>query len=129
MRSEKFAPALDAWDPTIQEREWMRTVTKSGLEHPRLQRLLRAERSPSSAAHCRQCRELVAKGSWRLALQAFEEGRMQPIGFIHVQCAEAYFETTDILDRVARLTDGLGPSDLAEIEQECRRSRPAASAP
>lgn len=129
MRSEKFGPALDAWDQAIQDREWMQKVIGSGLEHPRLQRLLRAERSPSSAAHCRQCREIIPKGSWRLVLQMFEEGRMQPVGFIHVQCAQAYFETADILDRVARLTEGLGPNELAEIQQLSRTPQPAVSAP
>jgi len=47
---------------------------------------------------------------------------MQPIGFIHVQCAEPYFGTADILGRVARFSDGLSSSDLAEIEEQCRSS-------
>ena len=120
MRSEKLGPALESWDQPIERRDWLNEVIQSGATHPRLQRLLRAEHSPSGVAHCRQCRELIAKGCWRLALQRFEEGRMQPIGFIHVQCAEPYFGTADILERVARLSDGLGSSDLAEIEEQCR---------
>ena len=120
MRSEKLGPALESWGQPIEARDWLIEAIQSGAAHPRLQRLLRAEHSPSGAAHCRQCRELIAKGCWRLALQRFEEGRMQPIGFIHVQCAEPYFGTADILERVARLSDGLSSSDLAEIEGQCR---------
>lgn len=59
----------------------------------------------------------MSKGSWRLGLQMFEEGRMQPIGTIHAECAEAYFGTTEILDRIERLTDGLSPAELAEIKR------------
>lgn len=120
MRPEKFGPALDTCDQPIPEPEWLRQAVSVGLAHPRLPRLVRAERAPSGSAHCRQCRELVSKGSWRLALQLFEEGRMQPIGTIHAQCAEAYLGTTDISDRLARLTDGLDPAELTEIERLIR---------
>ena len=116
MRPEKLGPALDTSPHPIPGLEWLKGAIETGLAHPRLQRLLRAERAPSGSAHCRHCHELVSKGSWRLALQMFEEGRMQPIGTIHVQCTEAYFGTKDILDRIERLTNGLTPADLAEIE-------------
>jgi hypothetical protein len=69
----------------------------------------------------------VGKGSWRLALQMFEEGRMQPIGTIHAECAEAYFGTNDILDRVERLTEGLNPVELSEIERLIRQQQSKAS--
>ncbi len=116
MRPEKFGLALETCSQTIPELEWLRQAISAGLAHDRVPRLLRAERAPSGSAHCRQCRELVSKGSWRLALQMFEEGRMQPIGTIHAECAEAYFGTTEILDRIERLTDGLELDELAEIE-------------
>ena len=127
MRPDKLGPALDACDQPIPEQEWLRKAIKVGLAHERLPRLLRAERAPSGAAHCRQCRELIGKGSWRLALQMFEEGRMQSIGAIHVECAQAYLGTTDILDRIERLTEGLSPSDLAEIERQSRAPKAADS--
>lgn len=120
MRPEKFGPALDGYAQPIAETDWLRATIRAGLAHPRLTRLVRAERAPSGSAHCRQCRELVPKGSWRLALQMFEEGRMQPIGTIHVQCAPAYFGTMEIRDRLVRLTEALSPTDLAEIERLIR---------
>lgn len=118
MRPEKFGPALDASDQAIAEHDWLRQAVSAGLAHDRLPRLLRAERAPSGAARCRKCHELVNKGSWRLALQIFETGRMQPIGTIHVACAGAYFGTSEILDRIERLTGGLSPADLAELERQ-----------
>lgn len=116
MRPDKLEPVLAAYRDSIDEREWMQRAVGRGLSHQRLTRLARAERAPSGSAHCRQCRDLISKGSWRLALQMFEEGRMQPIGTIHAQCAQSYFGTADIMDRVQRLTPNLSPADLTELE-------------
>jgi len=128
MRPEKFGPMLDSCDPPLPEAEWLRQTVTFGLEHPRVPRLLRAERATSGKARCRQCREFVSKERWRLVLQMFEEGRMQPIGTIHIECAQAYFDTVDFLDRVERLTPGLTPTDLVEIERLLRES-PSAKQP
>ena len=120
MRPDKFGPALEICGQPVAEPEWLRQTANFGLAHPRLSLLVRAERAASGSAHCRQCREVVGKGSWRLALQIFEEGRMQPIGTIHAECAEAYFGTNDILDRIQRLTEGLKPAELSEIKHLIR---------
>jgi hypothetical protein len=58
----------------------------------------------------------------------FEDTRMSPIGYIHVACAEAYFGTRDILNRVQRLTFDLPEEDLKEIERTLRDAPPAAEA-
>jgi hypothetical protein len=47
----------------------------------------------------------------------FEEGRMQAIGTIHIECTQAYFDTVDFLDRIERLTEGIRPEDLAELKR------------
>jgi hypothetical protein len=120
MRPEKLGPALDVTIHPVAERDWLQETVAAGLAHPRLQRLLRAERAPSGAAHCRQCHELIAKGAWRLALQMFEEGRMRPIGSIHLECSGTYFGTAEIMGRIERLTESLSPPELADIEQRCR---------
>jgi hypothetical protein len=115
MRPEKLLVALEAEGENVEERAWLQQTAMVGLGHRRLPRLVRAERAPAGRAHCRLCRELIPKGTFRLALQMFEEGRRVPIGTIHVQCARAYFGTADILDRVQRLTSGLTETDLAEL--------------
>ena len=128
MRPEKFGPMLESRDQPLPDAEWLHQTVKFGLQHDRVPRLLRAERATSGKAHCRQCREFVSKGSWRFVLQMFEEGRMQPIGTIHIECARAYFGTVDFLDRVERLTPGLTPADLVEIGRLIREP-PSAQLP
>ncbi len=117
MRPEKFGPVLDTCEQPIPEQDWLRHAVKEGVTHLHLPRLVRAERASSGKAHCRQCRQVVNKDSWRLALQMFEEGRMQNIGTIHIECAKEYFGTVDILDRIERLTVELSPTDLSELER------------
>jgi hypothetical protein len=58
----------------------------------------------------------------------FEEGRMRPIGTIHVECTQAYFGTADVLDRIQRLTDGLTQSDLSDLARLLAEPRPAPTA-
>ncbi len=116
MRPEPFLGALDAaTEPPPDKAEWLRGAAEVGAAHRRLPRLARAERASSSRARCRHCRELIEKDAWRLVLQIFEEGRMGSAGFIHVACAEPYFGTGAILDRVERLTPDLSAVDLDKI--------------
>ncbi|HEY6079684.1 MAG TPA: hypothetical protein VIW29_12805, partial [Polyangiaceae bacterium] len=124
MRSEKLLPALQASSDVIEERAWLEQIAQRGIELPRLQRLVRAERASSGRATCRSCRELIAKGEWRFVLQMFEEGRPNAIGMIHASCAEAYFGTAAVLERAERLTPALGPDDVAELAQALAEQRP-----
>jgi hypothetical protein len=116
MRPAQTLATLDAHSGDVPEREWLRATAVTGAAHRRLPRLLRAERAGSGRATCRQCREPIAKGTFRFALQLFEEDmRPAPIGFLHPQCSEAYFGTRDVLERVARLTPELTREEVAEI--------------
>jgi hypothetical protein len=124
MRPEKLQPVLEATTDELAERAWLLETVSFGIEHRRLPRLLRAERASSGRAHCRSCRELIAKGDWRFALLMFEEGRPTPIGTIHVSCAEAYFGTANVLERARRLTPDLSDSDLADLERALSEQRP-----
>lgn len=127
MRPEKFLPVLEALPDEVPERAWLQDAATFGLTHRRLPRLLRAERAASGRAHCRACHESIDKGSWRLSLQMFEEGRFSPIGTIHVDCAAAYFGTTELAPRLRRLAPELEPNDLLEIETLLRAPRPQPS--
>ena len=76
-------------------------IARRGLENPRLTRMDGAERAPSSQARCRQCRELIERGSWRIRLVFHDEGgRFNPGGFIHLGCRNAYFEADDVLEQL-----------------------------
>ena len=124
MRPEKLEPVLAATAEELPERAWLVETVRFGLEHPRLPRLVRGERASSGRAHCRSCRELIAKGEWRFALQMFEEGRPNPIGTIHASCAEAYFGTADVVSRVLRLTPNLSGADVDELKRALSEQRP-----
>jgi len=124
MRPEKLQPVLEATTAELPERAWLAETARVGVEHHRLPRLVRAERASSGRAHCRSCRELIAKGDWRFALQMFEEGRPTPIGTIHVTCAEAYFGTADVLERARRLTPDLSDPELADLRKALSEQRP-----
>lgn len=115
MRPEKFGALLAASTADVPERDWLRQMSEIGAAHRRLPRLARAERASSGRATCRHCRELIEKGSFRIALQLFDEGRMTPIGYIHVGCAEGYFGYREVVPRIARLSPELTAADLDAI--------------
>jgi len=125
MRPEKFLPVLEQSSEPVDQREELLRTAELGVTHHRLPRLLRAERAPSGRAHCRSCRELIEKGEWRLSLQMFEETRFAPIGSIHIGCSEAYFGTSELLDRIRRLTPGLDDDDVRSLSAGLAEQRPA----
>jgi hypothetical protein len=113
-RPEPFLETQAA-DPANFSHESLATAARFGIEHRRVPRLHGAERATSGRAHCRSCRELIAKGDWRLPLVFFEEYRFNPGGYIHASCAREYFETVDVLDRIRHFSPELREPDLAEI--------------
>jgi hypothetical protein len=126
MRPAQLLATLDADGSEVPEGEWLRATAVTGAALRRLPRLLRAERATSGRANCRQCRDPIAKGTFRLALQLFEEDlRPAPIGFLHPQCSEAYFGTRDVLERVVRLTPELTREEVAELGELLARPGPS----
>ena len=95
--------------------EQLTEAARFGIAHRRVPRLHGAERATSGRAHCRSCRELIAKGTWRLPLVFFEDYRFSPGGYLHARCARNYFETTAILDRVRHFSPQLREAELAEV--------------
>jgi hypothetical protein len=94
-------------ESTIPEREALQRIAESSLAHPRLVRIDGAERSPSGQARCRQCKEPIEKGAWRIRLVFHEEGVFSPGGCIHLACRAAYFETADIVEPVMHFSAAL----------------------
>ena len=120
-RPEPFLGALESTTATIDDAERLRGHARSGLERERLTRINGAERDKSGRAQCRSCKAAIAKGAWRIPLVFHEEGRFMPSGFVHAGCAQAYFETADVMARVQRFAKGLTEADLAEIASELER--------
>lgn len=101
-------------------------AARFGIEHRRVPRLHGAERATSGRAHCRSCRELIAKGDWRISLVFFEDYRFSPGGYLHVYCARDYFETVDLVDRVRHFSPDLREDEIAEIAAAMAAGRAAA---
>jgi hypothetical protein len=113
-RPEPFLEA-QATAPADAELAKLAAAAQFGIEHRRVPRLHGAERAASGRAHCRSCRQLIGKGEWRLPLVFFEDYRFNPGGYLHPRCARAYFETTEILDRIKHFSPQLRAEEVAEI--------------
>src|SRR5262245_39718826 len=99
-RPEPVLETIAAPDVTVPDKERLQRAAELGVTHRRLPRVSTAERASTARAACRHCKEKIDKDDWRIALVYYEDGRFSPSGFVHVPCAGAYFETTDIMDRV-----------------------------
>jgi len=120
-RPEPLLAALEGTELEIPERETLEREAHLGLAHRRLPRVDGADRAPTGRARCRSCRAPIDKGTWRIGLTFYEEGRFQPSGFVHARCALAYFETIDLLPRARHFAPALGDDDLAAIGEELER--------
>lgn len=102
----------------------LEAIAEEGVAHRRLPRVAGADRAPTGRARCRNCRELIEKGSWRIGLVFFEEFRFQPSGYIHAGCATDYLETVDLLKRIRHFNPGLSTADGHELEVALGRPPP-----
>jgi hypothetical protein len=109
------AAAIGATRAAPEHADALEAAAELGIAHRRLPRLSGADRAPTGRAHCRACRELIAKDTWRIALVFFEEYRFQPSGFIHAACAREYLGTTDVIERVRHFSPTLGAADLDSL--------------
>ena len=116
-RPEPLLEALAGTAAEVPDRERLERAARASLAHRRLPRIDGAERSPGAQAKCRSCREAIVRGSWRIRLVFWEEGRFAPGGFVHLECRKAYFETDDILDRVLRFSRDLGADEREELKR------------
>lgn len=117
-RPQPFLETVEAGGEGLEDAERLVAEAKLGLAHRRLPRVSGAERSPSGQAQCRSCHERIGKGVWRIPLVFYEEGRFAAAGFIHLPCAQAYLETTDVLPRLKHFSPALTEDDLREIQSE-----------
>lgn len=116
------APLLEALAEAsgeIPERAKLEERARFGVDHRRLPRIDGAERSPTGQAKCRSCHEPIEKGSWRIRLVFWEDGRFVPSGFIHLGCREEHFETTDVLARLFWFSPDLDDAARADLARAC----------
>ena len=126
-RAEAVLEALPALEDAA-EREILAALALAAVQRPRAARLDGAERA-RGVAMCRQCREPIARGSWRIRLSMFEEGAVNPLGFVHLMCAAAYCEEREIADRVLHFTPELTAAEREELLAGLAQEPSAPSAP
>jgi hypothetical protein len=110
-RPQSVLEALAGIVEGVPDRESLeRAALKSGT-HRRVPRIDGAERSPSGQARCRSCHEPIARGTWRIRIVFYEEGRFSPGGYLHLTCRKAYFETEEVSDQVLHFSPALSDAD------------------
>ena len=119
-RPEPLIQVLGESPVDVPDRTRLDSVARRTLEHRRLPRIDGAERAPTSQAKCRSCHQPIERGTWRIRLVFFQDGRFDPGGFLHVACRQAYFETDDITDQVLHFSADLGDADREELRQALR---------
>jgi hypothetical protein len=117
-RPEPFLATLGAGMETLADAERLTAEATLGMAHRRVPRINGAERAASGRAQCRSCRATIEKGTWRISLVFYEEGRFAPAGYVHVRCTRTYFETIDIVPRLRRFSPSLAEPDLKAIMEE-----------
>ena len=118
-RPESLLEVLGTAD-AVADATTLRAVAEHACAHPRLTRIGGLERAPSGRARCRACRELVEKNAWRIALVFFQDSMFSAGGFVHLKCAERYFETPQVVDHLRHFTGPLSESEMGEIEEALR---------
>jgi len=121
-------PLLEALGQTILDVPAREEIERAAGRSSALRRLPRidgAERASRGQAKCRSCREPIARGTWRIRLVFYEEGRFSPGGFVHLACRKAYFESGDILDPLLHFSPQLNDEERGELVRACGADPPA----
>ena len=113
-RPEPMLEALAQSTNTVPNREALERAARASLALPRLPRIDGAERAKGQAT-CRQCRQPIPRGDWRIRLVSYDEGQFSPLGFIHLACAKDYFETADILEHLLHFSSALSAAEREEL--------------
>jgi hypothetical protein len=120
--------ALEQATESVADQESLRGAIQRSVTYPRIPRIDGAEKSPSGQAKCRSCHEPIVRGSWRIRIIFYEEGRFAPGGYVHLGCRNAYFETDEVLEPVLHFSPALNEADRAELIRTFDTERTAPSA-
>jgi hypothetical protein len=114
-RPQSLLEAFAGTGDRVPDREELERVALGSVAQERLQRIDGAERSPSGQARCRSCHEPIERGSWRVRLVFYNEGRFAPGGYVHLACCKVYFETDEVLGPALHFSPALSDADRAEL--------------
>jgi hypothetical protein len=116
-RPQPLLEALDQTAETVADQESLRRAVLSSVTYPHIPRIDGAEKSPSGQAKCRSCHEPIERGSWRIRIVFYEEGRFAPGGYLHLGCRSAYFGTAEVLEPVLRFSPTLSAAEKSELAE------------
>jgi hypothetical protein len=116
-RPETMLEALAEAREELAERALLERAARGSTAQRRLVRIDGAEKARTGQAKCRHCREPIERGSWRIRLAFWEEGRFVPGGFVHLDCRKLYFETEDILEQLLHFSSALDESEREELRR------------
>lgn len=119
-RPDSVLPFLAESVAAPDELSRLQRLAEAGIAAPRLSRIARAERATSGRARCRHCRELIAHGTFRIALHGFEEGRFTSLGTIHASCAAHYLGALPEPSRFSLPNNELDEAELAAVLEVVR---------
>jgi Poly(ADP-ribose) polymerase and DNA-Ligase Zn-finger region len=118
-RPEPLLSSLGETPESVSDRDRLERAARNGVAHRRLPRIDGAERAPSAQAKCRHCHERIERGTWRVRLAYWEDGRFSGGGYVHLACRKDYFETDDVLDRLLHFSPQLGEAERDELTRAC----------
>src|SRR5262249_25444521 len=104
--------------PRAAEAADLERAARGASTHRRLPRIAGAERAPTGQAKCRHCHEPIPRGSWRIRLVFYEEGRFPPGGFLPLACRSDYFEGSgdDVIEKpLLHFSPDLSEEDRADL--------------
>jgi len=122
-RPQVFLDTVQDSTEAIADRERLEAVARRGIAHRRLPRIDGIQRAPTARSRCRHCKEMIERQAWRIPLVYYEEGRFEPSGYVHLRCAPAYFETTEVIDSIRQFTPELSDNDVADIRAHLVQSQ------
>ncbi len=112
---QPMSEALEQTTEGVPDKESLERAALASVTHPRIPRIDGAEKSPSGQARCRCCHESIEKGSWRIRIVFYEEGRFAPGGYVHLGCRNTYFETGAVLEPILQFSPALSEEERAEL--------------
>src|SRR5262245_53153688 len=124
-RAEPLLEALPEAPEGLSDRAALERAARGTLAHRRLPRVDGVERAKSGQAKCRNCRAPIERGTWRIRLVFYEEGRFSPGGYVHLACHPAYFGGHEVLEPLLHFSADLGEDERRDLERAYRDAPPA----
>ena len=115
-RCERFVTLTPEQLEGIPDVAVLKERAELGVAHHRVPRIDGLERAKSGRAKCKHCKETIDAGLARIKLGFWEEGRFGPMGFVHLTCAPAYFETKEITPWLVHAS----PEESAEMADDVK---------